>query len=116
MDMTAFSTINKQRSMKFMNGPLEQWTESDWAVAGAGEMGEVCDGIKKLNRMRMGVHSNNVRSQVSEADMKKHILKEIGDTVTYLDLLAQRMGSDVESCLRAAFNSVSQREGLEERI
>lgn len=116
MDLKQFSLINKQRSMKFMNGSLEQWDESAWGVAAAGEMGEVCDGIKKLNRIRMGVHSNNPRAQVSEQQMKEHILKEIGDTTTYLDLLAQRMGSDLESCLRIAFNSVSQRENLEERI
>lgn len=116
INLIEFSKINKQRSMKFMGGSLDLWSESDWGVAAGGEMGEVCDGIKKLNRIRMGVHSNNPRAQVSEQQMKEHILKEIGDTVTYLDLLAQRMGSDLETCLRTAFNTVSQREGLEERI
>jgi hypothetical protein len=42
--------------------------------------------------------------------------KEIGDIVTYLDLLAQEMGSNLEECTRLAYNGVSEREGMSYKI
>lgn len=40
----------------------------------------------------------------------------IGDTVVYLDLLAQRLGLRLEDCVRDTFNRISEREGFPERI
>jgi NTP pyrophosphatase (non-canonical NTP hydrolase) len=111
-----FSQQNLARSIKFMGGTLAVWSVSDWGCAAGGEMGEVLDGIKKLRRLEEKIHSNNKAQPEHATEAVIHILKEIGDTATYLDLLAQRMGSDLETCLRAAFNSVSERENLSERI
>lgn len=50
------------------------------------------------------------------AEAKKKILKEIGDTVIYADLVCQRLGLTMEEAVRLAFNSVSEREGFPERL
>lgn len=44
------------------------------------------------------------------------VATEIGDTVVYLDLLAQRLGLSLEKCIRDTFNRVSEREGFPERL
>ena len=118
----AFSDISMRRHLEWpreegKGSPSEEWTLSDWTVAAAEEMGEVCGAIKRVNRMKAGHIINgkpNDVKTVEEAIAKAK--KEIGDTVTYLDLLAQELGGTLEECVRTAFNGVSEREGLPHRI
>ncbi len=102
--------ISHARCLHWHPGGLEEWSVSDWAVAMAGEAGEVCDAVKKLRRIEMNIASSN-----NPADREAAIAaigKEIGDTYIYLDLLAQRLGLDIETCIRRTFNRVSVRENL----
>ena len=46
----------------------------------------------------------------------RQLEKEIGDTFIYLDLLAQRCGLDMYTCIATAFNQVSEREGYPHRL
>ncbi len=71
------------------------WTENDWAVAVAGEVGEMCNLLKKRKRGDL----------VMDAD----IAKEMADAVTYLDLLANKLGIDLGKSVRDKFNEVSDR-------
>lgn len=99
------SATNLRRCLKWHPGGLEEWTVSDWTVAAAGEMGEVCDAVKKLNRARGGLQGKTASPD--------DVGKEIADTVIYLDLLAQRLGFDLADLVQQKFNEVSRREGFE---
>jgi len=79
--------------------PIAEWTPTDWACAAAGEMGEACNFIKKLRR--------------GEDISMETIGKELADTVTYLDLLAERLGINLGDAVRSKFNEVSLRIGSE---
>jgi NTP pyrophosphatase (non-canonical NTP hydrolase) len=108
------SEVNLQRANRWHKGGLDEWTPSDWACAAAGEMGEVCNAIKKYNRIVQHIASNN--NPVDLRDALQKIATEIGDTIVYLDLLAQRMGIDTGLAVRETFNRISDRENMPERL
>ena len=108
------SVTNKQRAERWHSGGLGEWTPSDWACAAAGEMGEVCNAVKKWNRIEQHIASNNNPADLPKA--LQSIATEIGDTIVYLDLLAQRMGIDTETAVRETFNRISIREEMPERL
>jgi NTP pyrophosphatase (non-canonical NTP hydrolase) len=85
---------NLTRNDRWMPNGIAQWSISQWAVAMAGEAGEVCNAVKKLNRIEEQVANLNEPGRRIE-DRAAAIAKigdEIADTVIYLDLLAQRCG------------------------
>jgi NTP pyrophosphatase (non-canonical NTP hydrolase) len=69
----------------------------------AGEAGEMCNVIKKLNRYRDGI-SGNTKSQ---EELMEDLKSEIGDVAVYLDLLAQAIGCDLETLREDAFQRKS---------
>ena len=79
------------------HGGLNGWNPAEWACAMAGEVGEACNLIKKLNRG----DSINVED----------IGKELADVIIYADLLAARLGIDLCTSIRKKFNEVSDRVG-----
>lgn len=112
MDLQDFSYVNLQRCNTWHK--LSDWSLDQWATAVTGEWGETCNKIKKLNRLRGGIQQNAVLS--TEAELRAQIGEEIADTFTYLDLLAQRAGLDLQTIVIDKFNKVSKREGLPQRI
>lgn len=97
---------NIERALLWHKGGLDEWSISDWAVAAAGEMGEVCDAIKKLNRARDGIEGTRTATVEDVGD-------EIADTFLYLNLLAARLGLDLADLVEKKFNEVSRREGFD---
>lgn len=77
--------------------PLDEWSETDWATALAGECGETCNLIKKRRR------GDDVPLQ--------RVAEEIADTLLYLDLLAARLGIDLETAVRHKFAADGARTG-----
>jgi NTP pyrophosphatase (non-canonical NTP hydrolase) len=73
----------------------------------AGEAGEVCNAVKKLRRLAEG--TNTAKDPQTEAECLKQIGEEIADTITYLDLLAARLGLDLSFEVQSKFNQVSSR-------
>lgn len=118
-DALTFSDLaiaNLHRALVWHKGGLEEWSIADWAVAMAGEAGEVCDAVKKLRRIQCSVESNNSRQPINAEAAMSAIAQEIGDTAVYLDLLAQRCGLSLADCIRNTFNRISDREGLPQRL
>lgn len=74
---------------------LNEWTATDWACALAGEVGELCNFIKKARR--------------GQKIPQQEFAKEIADVQCYLDLLAASMGIDLAECVIQKFNEVSDR-------
>lgn len=81
---------------------LEDWSPVEWAVAIAGETGEMCNLVKKEHR----------GDEVDQAE----IGKEIADIVIYCDLMAARYGFDLGELVRGKFNEVSDRVGCDIKI
>jgi NTP pyrophosphatase (non-canonical NTP hydrolase) len=105
-----FSEINRKRCEVDFKHKLDDWSLSDWAVAMSGEAGELCNIIKKLNRVRDGIGEFN--RGVTEKELRSELANEIGDVFAYLDLVAQRAGLQIyDDCIRPKFNVVSERVG-----
>lgn len=106
------------RSARWHAGGIEEWTVSDWAVAMAGEAGEACNAVKKLNRIRTDAASRNEagRHFETEDEAVAAIGAEIADTLLYLDLLAARLGIDLEAAVIEKFNATSRNYGFPERL
>ncbi len=105
---------NESRVKRWHKGGIKEWSISEWAVAMMGEAGEICDAIKKLNRIETGAQN------LSDIDTKEKALDAIGeelaDTILYADLLAQACNINLEFAIMRKFNSVSEKYGFPERL
>jgi NTP pyrophosphatase (non-canonical NTP hydrolase) len=91
---------------------IEEWSLTDWACALAGEVGELCNFIKKMRRLEKG----KTKGKKSYEELRQEAKKEIGDAFAYLDLLSQCMGLCLEDCVRDKFNEVSDRYGVKIKL
>lgn len=107
------AAVNKSRSEAWHKDGATEWNVSDWAVAMAGEAGEVCDAVKKLRRLECNLATKRAKTREQRVE---DIADEIGDTFLYLDLLAQHLGLTLEDCVKNKFNKVSERENLPHRL
>lgn len=90
-DFSKANLIRCEESFRF----LDEWSPTDWATALAGEVGEACNLIAKKRR------GDDIRIE--------DIADELSDALTYLDLLAQRLGIDLTEAMARKFNIVSER-------
>ncbi len=74
----------------------------------AGECGEACNVIKKLERARLGVRGSTASRQ--------DLADELADVIICVDLIAGDCHIDLEEAVRAKFNATSEKYGLETRI
>lgn len=118
MSFKQLAAINIIRANRWHKGGITEWNAAEWSNAMAGEAGEACNATKKLRRIECAMQQADgdtpAPKSMEEAEAK--VLKEVGDTVIYADLLCQRVGGTLEDAVRLAFNSVSEREGFPERI
>jgi NTP pyrophosphatase (non-canonical NTP hydrolase) len=110
--ISRIAAINRARSLQWHKGPLTNWSLSDWAVAFAGEAGELCNVVKKLNRVRDGLVGN----RESNDTLCVMLRAEIADCYLYLDLFAQAAGVSLAEAVRDKFNAVSERNGFAEKL
>lgn len=85
---------------------LTAWSPTDWACAMAGECGEACNQVKKLRRLDGGPVNT-----ILEEEVKSRIGRELADLIIYADLLAARLGLDLDQEIIAKFNQVSRLTG-----
>lgn len=74
----------------------------------AGEVGEACNVIKKIERERMGIAGSR--------DTLAHLAEELADVVICADLIAMSAGIDLDAAVRAKFNATSEKVGLLTRL
>lgn len=110
--LDAISAVNLARCLRWHPAGINSWSLSDWAVALAGEVGELCNVVKKMNRVRDGLIGNKVPSE----SLRPELADEIGDVYAYLDLFAQALGVRLQDCVRNKFNRVSERCEFPERL
>lgn len=83
-----------------------QWNSSDWMTATMGELGEAANFIKKLNRWRDGVQTED---DPPPDELLAAAAIELADTVIYLDLLAEHLEIDLAAEIVKKFNAVSRK-------
>lgn len=81
----------------------------------AGEVGELCNLIKKLERHKIGGPDHGNTTKVADITPEK-LRDEIGGILIYLDLLAALLGVALEDATVETFNSVSEKIGSEYRL
>lgn len=114
-----FRKVNIQRAKRWHKNGLDEWTCLEWGGAFGGEAGELLNVIKKYRRFELGLQQSNVVHPDSsdEAEyLRDQIIKEAGDALVYLDILAHQFDFTLENAIRTAFNQISEREGFPERI
>jgi NTP pyrophosphatase (non-canonical NTP hydrolase) len=74
----------------------------------AGEVGEACNIIKKVERERMGIAGS--RATVEQ------LAEELADVVICTDLIAMQAGIDLDAAVAAKFNATSEKVGLKTRL
>jgi NTP pyrophosphatase (non-canonical NTP hydrolase) len=70
----------------------------------AGEVGEVCNIVKKIARERLGLRGSR--------STKEKLAEELADAVICLDLIAMDMSIDLDKAVREKFNKTSEANGL----
>lgn len=71
----------------------------------AGEVGEACNVIKKLERERHGIRGSRANGTM--------LAEELADVVVCVDLIAAAMGLDLGAAVRAKFNHTSMKYKLQ---
>lgn len=74
----------------------------------AGEVGEACNVIKKLEREALGIQGSR--------DTVEHLAEELADVVICVDLIAAHYGIVLSSAIARKFNATSEKVGLKTRI
>lgn len=74
----------------------------------AGEVGEACNVIKKLDREQMGIKGSR--------DTVEHLAQELADVVICADLIASAAGINLEDAIRDKFNATSEKHGFKTRM
>lgn len=110
--MERLNIQNRSRGKRWHPSGLVSWSLSDWFTAMAGEVGELGNVVKKLNRARDGLAGN----KESVGELSQMLWKEAADILIYLELFCQVAGIDLVAATREKFNEVSERNGFPERL
>lgn len=112
MNKTAKNTIPTLREANKVR--QKEWDEDNQISLSyrgnelAGEVGEACNIIKKLERERLGIRGS--RATVEE------LAEELADVIICADLIAMQEGIDLKEAVREKFNSTSEKYGLKTRM
>ena len=98
MNISKFQEMNSKRNIFFESKRGVQFDIFDWALAIAGESGELCNLLKKVKRKDFLI-----------SDKKKEILQELADIITYCDLAMTNLEANTEEELIDKFKIVSKR-------
>ncbi len=107
--------VNEKRSIEGFGIKLNDWNLSQWSNAIAGETGELCNIVKKVERGDYHKRPENAsdnpeyNNAYAAAQYREEIGKEAADIVIYLDLLCKREGLDLGAEIVKKFNEVSKR-------
>lgn len=100
---------NKQRIPQFRDAQGRRchteedgsdWSPAEWLQATVGELGELANLLKKVNR-----------GDFTLEEAMPEIRKEFADVVIYFDIMALQFDIDLGEAVRCKFNEVSERVG-----
>ncbi len=96
---------NKHGELAHSKPDGSDWSPAQWLQAVVGELGEYANLRKKFER-----------GDVDEDEFRILAAKELADVVTYLDILAMRLGVNLGWAVEQKFNEVSKRIGVDVRL
>jgi hypothetical protein len=113
----ALHVANKLRCQDSFH-ELDVWSPAEWSNAMAGESGEACNLTKKLSRIQLAMDGKlgGKWDIQTKKEIEDQLKLEIADVVIYADLLATRMGWDLQDLVRTKFNMVSEKVGSVYRL
>lgn len=98
--------LNRERCETAFKHSVMSWNIMEWGCAAAGEMGELCNLLKKHQREITGIEGSRI-----QGDYKTAIAEEVADVIIYLDLLCEREGIDLQAAIMRKFNKTSEKVG-----
>lgn len=107
LGFAALRFANEARDVEWNTG-AEKISLAFRGVELAGEAGEACNVIKKLERATLGIAG----SRATLADLSA----ELADVVICADLIAMQVGIDLEEAVVAKFNATSEKYRLATRL
>lgn len=111
-----FQRISRERNEAWQHDGTRRWILPDYGNAAAGEIGELCNYIKKLQRVRDGLRNVSDHTIADVIVLRTMIGREVADVLSYLVLICNQEGIDLEEALIEKFNAVSERVGLPQRL
>jgi len=99
--------VHRCESHEGFNQPLTKWSNAEWGCAIAGEVGEMCNLLKKQMR--------NLTSEDKTID-DVEIADEMADAIIYIHLLATKMNIDLPQAIVNKFNMVSGKIGYKLKL
>lgn len=105
MSFEALRKSNELRHQEWARG--EKVPLSFRGVELAGEAGEACNEIKKIERIRLGLTGGH-----EDLDA---LAEELADVIICADLIAMDLGIDLQTAVQAKFNRTSEKYGLRSR-
>ena len=109
--LAVLRAANLSRVVRFGHGDIKAphgWGPMQWGCALAGEVGELCNFLKKYERQ--------MPSDPTPDELFAEIAKEIADVFIYLDLLASTFDLDLARIIASKFNATSKKFGFPERL
>ena len=101
--------VNIDRVSYFGHGDLENgWNEAEWGCAIAGEVGELCNILKKIIRRAEFDSTIDV--------LKDQAANELADVIIYADLIAAKLGVDLGAVVCEKFNVSSYKYDFPQRL
>lgn len=114
LNLKEFSIINKTRAVEGFK-TYENIPMSFWGNALAGEVGELCNMIKKQDRVAFGgIDGGSTKTAANIS--KEDLAEEVGGIFIYLDLYCSLNGIDLEEAIIKTFNSKSEKYGMKQFI
>lgn len=106
LNLSELRAANKTRQLLW--DPTNQISPSYRGNELAGEVGEACGDIKKLERERLGLRGS--RTTVA------HLATELADVIICVDLVAAYYGIELGQAVRDKFNETSEKVDLPTRL
>jgi NTP pyrophosphatase (non-canonical NTP hydrolase) len=106
-----FQQVNLDRCNEGFRHSVDNWSLLEWAGAMCGEAGEAANVCKKLLRKKQKIGGTWADKDPEERALLGQLSEEIGDVITYLSLLADAAGLDLEKCVALKFDHVSDKAG-----
>lgn len=109
-----FQRINRYRSNRWMKSdspPLMYFSN-----AMAGETGEVCNAVKKLERITQGLRNKeNGVDKTNIPELEQKVANECADSIIYALIILDRLGFDAQAVISDVFDQKSIEYGFPER-
>ena len=102
---------NLERDIAF-GDRIKKWSLLEWGAQLAGETGELCNSIKKLKILE----EEEPDSVIDIVLNRGKIEEELADVIISADLIAAKLGVDLEFIVTRKFNEISDRYKLDIKL